>query len=267
MSPATESLFEPATRRARLLVAYNGKPFHGYASNDGVDTVAGSLMTALQTVTRSQVSLVAAGRTDAGVHARGQVVSCDLPSDTDLGRLTISLNALCGPHISVRSIAWVNDSFNARFSATWRHYRYVVLNTPTPDPFLADTAWHIREPLQLYAMQLACDALIGEHDFTSFCKKPQEVPGQPTPSMKRYVMRARWSEAGEGILHFEVRANAFCHNMVRSIVGLLVDVGLGKRPPSDVRAVLVARDRTTNSPMAPAHGLTLWEVGYENAEI
>lgn len=263
MSPETESVHEPVSRRVRLVVAYRGTAFRGFAVNNDVDTVAGRLTEAISVAARTEVKLTGAGRTDAGVHARGQVISLDLPEDVDLDRLRTSVNAMCAPDIAVREIAWADPAFDARFSARWRHYRYTVLNTETPDPFVVDVAWHVREPLAMPLMQLACDPLIGEQDFTSFCRRPPYIPGVAEPSMKRNVMLARWTDDGSGMLRFDIRANAFCHQMVRSIVGLLVDVGLGRRPPSDVRAVMVARDRAVNSALAPGHGLSLWEVGYD----
>ena len=253
---------EPATARARLLVAYNGGAFHGFAMNHGVQTVAGSLTEALSTVSRMNVDVVGAGRTDAGVHARGQVVSCDIPANTDLNLLVRQLNALCGPHIVVREATWASEDFHARFSAHWRHYKYTVLNSPVPDPFLADTAWHVTAPLDLAAMQMACDPLIGEHDFSSFCRKPKVALGEDPASMARYVMLATWHAEPNDLLVFEIRANAFCHQMVRSIVGTLVEVGMGKRRAGDIRGVLIARDRAMAATIAPPHGLCLTEVGY-----
>ena len=257
----------PASRRARFVVAYNGGAFHGFAANEGVTTVAGELMRAMSTVVRAPVEFSVAGRTDAGVHGRGQVISCDLPPGTDLKALTNSVNAMCRPHIAVRGAQWAEPGFDARFSATWRHYRYLVLNTPEPDPMLVDRAWHIREPLALQLMNLACDGLMGEQDFASFCRRPETAEGAPPPSMKRYLMSARWTDNGDGTVVFDIRANAFCHQMVRSITGFLVEVGLRRRPASDTRAVILGRDRRLAPHLAPPEGLTLWEVGYDGARI
>ncbi len=252
----------PATRRARFIVAYNGAPFHGFAINDGIETVGGLLQDAIATVARCNVTLSVAGRTDRGVHARAQVVSCDLPEDADLDRVRIGVNALCGPHISVREVVWVADDFDARYSAKWRHYKYFVLNTPTPDPMLLDRTWHVREPLSLPMMQLACDGIMGKNDFTSFCKKPADVSGKLSYSMIRNVMKADWHDTGESQLVFDIRANAFCHQMVRSIVGFMIEVGAHKRKPAETREVLLAKDRTLTPRLAPPQGLFLWEVGY-----
>ena len=255
-------------RRARLTVAYDGTSFHGFAENDGVRSVMGVLREAGEKVVRQPVDLVGAGRTDAGVHGWGQVVSCDLPEETDLESLVRRINRMCSPAVVARDARWApSDNFSARFTATWRHYRYDIWNSPEPNAFLAPTSWHVYQPLSLPTLRLTCDPLIGEHDFTSFCRKPRPVPDQPDPSMKRYVMLARWSEVptdyGPGLLRFEIRANAFCHQMVRAIVGTMGDAGAGRLHAGEMRGILLAKDRQLAGQVAPAHGLCLWEVGYD----
>ena len=255
-------------RRAKLTVAYDGTSFHGFAENDGVRTVMGELRDAVEKVVRQHVELVGAGRTDAGVHGWGQVVSGDLPDDTDLQALVRRINRMCGPEVVAREAVWAESpDFSARFTAKWRHYRYDIWNAPQPNPFLATTSWHVVHPLSLPALRLACDPLIGEHEFSSFCRRSKVADGQPEPSMTRRVMLARWvdvpSDHGPGLLRFEIRANAFCHQMVRSIVGTLVDAGSGRLHAGDVRGILLAKDRQAAGQVAPAHGLCLWEVGYD----
>ena len=255
-------------RRARFTVAYDGTSFHGFAENDGVRTVMGEFRDAVERVVRRPVELVGAGRTDAGVHGWGQVVTCDLPDDTDLDGLVRRINRMCGPQVVARSAVWApGPDFSARYSAKWRQYRYDVWNAPQPNAFLATMSWHVPAPLSLPALRLSCDPLIGEHDFTSFCRRPKVVEGQPEPSMKRNVMLARWSEVptdyGVGLLRFEIRANAFCHQMVRAIVGTMVDAGAGRLHAGDIRGILLAKDRQTAGQVAPPHGLCLWEVGYD----
>ncbi|MEP7113214.1 MAG: tRNA pseudouridine(38-40) synthase TruA [Ilumatobacteraceae bacterium] len=255
-------------KRARLTVAYEGTSFHGFAENDGVRTVMSEMREAIEKIIQQPVVLVGAGRTDAGVHGWGQVVSCDLPEEIDLQSLLRRINRMCVPAVVVRDAGWAeSQDFSARFDAKWRHYRYDVWNAPEPIAFLASTSWHVYQPLSLPSLRLTCDPLIGEHDFSSFCRKPRSVPGQRDPSMKRYVMLARWSEVptdyGAGLLRFEIRANAFCHQMVRAIVGTMVDVGAGRLSAGDVRGILLAKDRQGTGQVAPAHGLCLWEVGYE----
>lgn len=134
--------------RVALLVAYDGTPYHGFAANEGVATVAGELKKALDRVTGRDVHLVGAGRTDAGVHAWGQVVSVDVPATTDVVNLPRAITALCRPAIVVRDAWVVHHGFHARFDALWRHYRYDILNTPVPDPFRATTSWHVRAQIE-----------------------------------------------------------------------------------------------------------------------
>lgn len=243
-----------------MVVAYDGGAFHGFAVQPGVPTVAGTLGGALARVVQHPVELTCAGRTDAGVHAWGQVVSFDCDAERfDPDRLRAAVNALCGPRIVVRAVAEADPAFNARFDAKARRYRYTILNRPVPDPFLAATAWHVPTPLDLPRMQAACDPLIGEHDFTSFCRRPK---GEPDAPLTRRVRRAHWEREGEDILRFWIEATAFCHQMVRSITGTLVEAGMGKRSAADVMAALRARDRSAAGPVAPPHGLCLWEVIY-----
>ncbi len=251
--------------RVRMVVAYDGAPFHGFAANAGVRTVGGSLADALGRLLGRPVDLTVAGRTDKGVHAWGNVVSFDAPAEgLDLAAVQSALNKMLQPHIAVRSAEVAPPGFDARFSATGRTYRYTVLNRDVPDPFMADRAWFVDAPLDLAALRLGCDPLIGEHDFTSFCRKPKRVDGAE-PVMVRRVRAARWDDVGDGILRFEITANAFCHQMVRSVVGLLVEVGLGVRHAGDILAVLRARDRHAAGRLAPPQGLVLWKVEYDGA--
>jgi tRNA pseudouridine38-40 synthase len=254
------------TRTVRLTVAYDGTDFRGFAESEGVRTVMGELRRGVETVVRGQVELTGAGRTDAGVHGWGQVVSGQLPAATDLSRLQRSLNGLCGPDISVRSAEWAPPEFSARFSATGRSYRYHVWNDPTPNPLLARTSWHVPQPLDVDAMSAAADSLLGEHDFSSFCRRPKPVPGHGEPSMVRRLGTARWTRADDGwgvsLLRFEITASSFCHQMVRSIVGTLVDVGIGRRSADSIAATLAAHDRNAAGQVAPPAGLMLWSVDY-----
>ena len=246
-----------------MTIAYAGGGFHGFAAQkSGVRTVAGDLLAAIEKVVGVPVDLTCAGRTDAGVHGWGQVVSLDLPAGCDLEALQRSLNKMLAPAVVVRSVAEAPEGFDARRWATGRAYRYTVVNRAVPDPFLAAFAWHIEEPLEVRSMQLACDALIGEHDFTSFCKKPPSSTIGAPPSMVRVVRDARWVEVGEGVLRFDIEASAFCHQMVRSVVGTLVAVGRGKKKAGDMAWIIRSRDRSLAASPAPPHGLVLWNVTY-----
>ncbi|MBV9662289.1 MAG: tRNA pseudouridine(38-40) synthase TruA [Acidimicrobiales bacterium] len=246
------------TCRVKLLLAYDGTGYHGFAIQPGVATVGGLLAGALERYLRHTVELTCAGRTDSGVHAWGQVVSFDSRAGVDVTGLQRSVNRALRPAVVVRSAELADPCFDARRSAMGRVYRYTIRNDPVADPFSSRTAWHVAAPLDLNAMRLACDALHGEHDFSAFCRRPP-VPGA---SLVRNVRDARWTDLGEGMLRFEIEASAFCHQMVRSVVGMLVDVGLGKRKAGQMTTVVASRSRQQAGPLAPAHGLCLWEVRY-----
>jgi len=248
--------------RARLTVAYDGAGFHGFAPQPGLPTVAGMLREALEKVLGAPVELTCAGRTDTGVHAWGQVVSFDAPADrVDPVAVQRSLNRLCGPSIVVREAVVAAADFDARHSAVGRTYRYTVLNRPVPDPFLAHLTWHVDTPLDIDLLRLGCDPLVGEHDFSAFCRKATRRDGQPV-SLVRTVRSAGWSDLGDGRLRFEVTANAFCHQMVRSLVGTLVDVGLGRLHAGQLLGILASGSRAAAGALAPPQGLCLWQVHY-----
>ena len=247
----------------RLEISYDGGGFRGWAAQPGLRTVQGELETALATILREPVSLSVAGRTDAGVHAWGNVCHFDSPLEADtladeLPRLQRALNKMLKPRIVVRDAAVAEDGFDARFSAIARRYRYTVLNRPVPDPFRAATSWLVEEPLDLRAMQLACDPLLGEHDFSSFCRKPPD----PSGSNVRRMHDARWLDLDDDVLRFDVEASSFCQQMVRALVGTLVDVGLGRKRAGDISWILRSKDRAAAGQLAPPHGLCLWEVVY-----
>lgn len=248
--------------RLRLTVAYDGSGFHGFWPNPGVRTVGETLTDALGRVLGHPIQMACAGRTDAGVHAHGQVVSFDAARDgLDLDGLRRSVNRLCGPELVVREAVEAAPGFDARHSASARSYRYTILNRDVPDPFMAETAWHVATPLDLRAMRLGRDPLIGEHDFSSFCRRPK---GAPEASLRRRVLDAAWHDGGDGVLRFDIEANAFCHQMVRSIVGTLVDVGRGRLRAGEVSGVMRARDRRAAGQPAPPQGLVLWHVSYDD---
>lgn len=259
------------TVRVRMTVAYDGAPFHGFAPNTGVRTVVGDLQEAVGTLLRHPVEMAMAGRTDKGVHGWGQVVSFDARADgLDLERIQRSVNRMCGPEIVIRDAAVAAPDFDARFSATSRTYRYTVLNRPVPDPFLAAVSWWVDRPLDLAVLRLGCDPLIGSHDFSAFCRAPKptraqrvgEVETNP-PTMVRRVLRAGWTLLDDDVLRFEITATAFCQQMVRAVVGTLVDMGLGRRTAGEMAGIIGGRDRAAAGNLAPPHGLCLWEVGYE----
>lgn len=252
-----------ASRNVRCLVAYRGTHFHGFAENEGVRTVGGALRQALEQVLREPIELTVAGRTDAGVHATGQVISFRTSSARfDADRLEVSLNRLCAPDVVVREVAVADDGFDARFSATERRYEYTVNDGAHADPLRTGLEWHVRTGLDVVAMNAAAAELVGEHDFSSFCRRPK---GRPDASLVRHVRAAEWSRGPDGRLVFAVRANAFCHQMVRSLVGFCVSVGAGRHRVEDVAVVLEARDRQAAPPIAPPEGLVLVGVSYDVA--
>lgn len=249
--------------RVRMTVAYKGKDFAGFAPNPGVRTVTGVLTESLERILGHPVALGCAGRTDAGVHAWGQVVHFDTSnSDLDLVRLAHSINKICGPEVVIREAQVASSHFDARHSALARHYRYTILNRSEPDPFSVETAWYIEEPLDLSVMRLGCDPLIGTHDFAAFCRRPKVRADENEKSLIRRVRSAAWRDLGEGFLRFDISAESFCHQMVRSIVGTLVEIGLGKKRAGDMSAILRSKDRSKAGPVAPPMGLMLWEVSY-----
>jgi tRNA pseudouridine38-40 synthase len=257
-----EAAGAPPLLRIRLVVAYDGRAFHGFAAQPGVVTVGGALSGALEVVLGHPVALTCAGRTDTGVHAWGQVVHFDTPvpaADLDLEKVQRAVNARCGPEIVVRAADVAPVGFDARRSARARRYRYTVLNRPVPDPFLAATTWHVADPLDRRVLALTCDPIIGEHDFTSFCRAPKGVADY---SMTRRVFDARWCDVGDDLLRFEIESSSFCHQMVRAIVGTMVAMGRGQKTAGQMASILRTRDRAAAADLAPPHGLCLWEVGY-----
>jgi tRNA pseudouridine38-40 synthase len=270
-APGAGPQADPAvpTVRLRLLVAYDGSGFRGFAAQPGQPTVGGALAEAIATVARHPVALTCAGRTDAGVHARGQVVHVDVDAALEPERLAKAVNAMIGPAVVVRRADAVPDAFDARRDARARRYRYLVYEADAPDPLLAPVAWHVKHALDLRAMVAAADALLGEHDFRAFCRRPPGTAAdEPIP---RRVIDARWDQValdpavagGDArLLRFGIEAQSFCHQMVRSIVGMLVDVGRGRFRASDVVWRLGAGTRERGSDLAPAHGLCLMAVDY-----
>lgn len=245
-----------------LTVAYDGAGFAGFARQPGLETVQGRLETALATVLRRDVETVGAGRTDAGVHALGQVVSFELAEgETHDATLVRSLNALVGAGIAVTGARPAPDGFSARFDAVAREYRYRIVPGPVPPLFLAPYSWWVKGALDLGEMRAAAAALIGEHDFRSFCVS---ASAEGTRTFRRLdaVEILPDVEMGEHCIVVRVTGNAFLHSMVRTIVGSLVEVGCGRRPASWMAEALAACDRSAAGPTAPAQGLTLWHVTY-----
>ena len=239
----------------RLTLAYDGTGFRGWARNAGQRTVEGVLSDALGRALGSAPGLSVAGRTDAGVHARGQVASFRADDSVDLARLQRSINGMLAPEIVATEARRAPDGFDARFSASAREYRYRIDMGAWPDPFDARFVWHRPGALSLPTMRAAARPLLGEHDFSSFCRRPQS--GGTVRRLERLSIARRGDR-----VEVSARANAFLHQMVRALVGTLVRVGEGKLDPAAVPEILAARDRSRAGQMAPAHGLTLERVVY-----
>jgi tRNA pseudouridine38-40 synthase len=237
----------------RLDLAYDGSGFHGYARQPDVRTVQGELEAALEPWTGGVATFVA-GRTDKGVHASHQVVSftCD---DLETDRVVRSLNRRLAPEVAVRELREVAPGFHARFSATGRAYRYRILNTPVHDPFRAAVVWTFADPLDADAMHAAVQCLVGERDFAGFCRK------QGDRSTTRSVEWAAWRRRDD-LVELSIGASSFCHQMVRSIVAVSVEIGRARLPVAAMAEILASRDRRSGRGAAPPGGLTLVAVSY-----
>jgi len=243
------------TRTVKAVVEYDGTRYAGFQYQPDLPTVQNELERVLAEVTQEQQRVVGSGRTDAGVHARGQVIHFITSWRRSLEELHRAFNALLPPDVAVTQMAVAPDDFHARFSASSREYRYVILNQKIRSPLERYYAYHCDEPLNEEGMGEALKHLVGSHDFASF--------GQPTQGdvTVRHVLRATCVREGSHI-YLDITANAFLRRMVRTVVGTLLLVGSGALQPSDVKRILEVRDRSEAGPPAPAHGLCLMRVNY-----
>jgi tRNA pseudouridine38-40 synthase len=239
----------------RLVVAYDGAPFSGFARQRDRRTVQGELEAALARLARQPVAIVGAGRTDAGVHARGQVVHADVPSRLDPDRVRRALNGRLGPAITVREADWAPPGFDARLSARRRTYVYRVDDSGDPDPLVRGFVLAWSRPLDLLRMREGARPLVGEHDFAAFCRSRS---GATTTRRLRSIGIRRL----RGLVEVRLVADAFCWQMVRGIVGHLLLVGDGRRDPASTVTVLRDGDRSRAGNIAPPHGLVLEAVSY-----
>ena len=240
----------------RLLLAYDGTSFRGWARQRRVRTVQGVLEEALGRLLGAEPRLSVAGRTDAGVHAAGQVASFPAPEGVDPLRVQRMLNGVLAPEVVVLDARRAPASFDARFSATGREYLYRIDQGPVPDPFTARFVWHRPGDLGIGRMRAAARSLVGHHDFASFCRQP------PPPATTVRTLKALSVRASGNAVEIRAGAQSFLHQMVRSLVGTLVAVGDGRLEAGAMPGILEARHRNAAPQMAPAHGLTLVRVRY-----
>jgi len=262
--PVSETTSVSETTRVRMDVSYDGRDFSGWAVQPARRTVAGVLIAALERLFGAETAfgLTVAGRTDAGVHATGQVCHVDLSSSAlaQVGGPPSLLRRLAGlmpPDARVRAVTPVPATFDARFSATFRRYEYRVADSAWgPEPLRRyDTIGWVR-PLDLERLRQAAEPLLGEHDYAAFCKRKEHA------TTVRAITRLDWRREPDGVAVATVQADAFCQAMVRSLVGAMLTVGDGRREPEWPAKLLTLRERSSEVTVAPAHGLTLIAVGY-----
>ena len=241
----------------KITIEYDGTRYHGWQRQKTDRTIQEEIEKAVLTITGQQVSLTGSGRTDAGVHAYGQVAN--FKCETSLGPQDLfrGLNSLTDADIVIRGCEEADASFHARYDVKSKSYVYKILNRPDPAAIGRQYAWHIRKKLNLEAMRTSSAHLIGSRDFKAF-----EGAGSPRAHTTRTVFKASLVEDPDGYLAFEIEADGFLRFMVRNIVGTLVDVGLGKISPADFEGILESKDRDQAGATAPAHGLFLKNVNY-----
>ena len=247
--------------RYALKVEYDGRPFSGWQRQSGQPSVQAAIEAALARLEPGPHTIAAAGRTDAGVHARGQVCHCDLARDWDPFRLSEALNHHLKPDpVAILAAVRVADDWHARFSAVERRYLFRIALRRAPMTLEAGHVWQVKHPLDIAAMQAGAAHLVGRHDFTTV-RSVQCQADSPVKTLDRLAISAEQGPAGSEI-HFDVRARSFLHNQVRSLVGTLERVGAGAWAPEDVKRALDARDRAACGPVCPPQGLYLVHVGY-----
>lgn len=247
--------------RLRIDLAYDGREFHGWAAQPGLRTVEDELTTWITRITRLETpaEIVVAGRTDAGVHARGQVAHVDLPDGTDPNELARRLKRVLPSDIVIHRVSVAPDGFDARFAAIWRHYVYRLWDDHSqPDPLLRHHVVSVPGVLDTGLMTQAGSRLVGLRDFVALCKWREGA----TTIRNVISCQAERVDDGHGTIELQVRADAFCHSMVRSLTGALVAVGLGKHPVDWMDEVLASTSRHGGVTVMPAHGLCLEQVGY-----
>jgi tRNA pseudouridine38-40 synthase len=241
----------------KLIIEYDGSRYHGWQRQKEDPTVQGEIEKALKEMTSKAVTVIGSGRTDAGVHAEGQVANFKCETRLKPASFIKGLNSLLTPDIVIKACEQVNASFHARYKAKSKIYHYRILNRPLPAAIGRQYSWFIRQALNQNAMRAAISHIIGLHDFKAF-----EATGSPRQSTTRHVLAADLGEKQDGLLVFHIEADGFLRCMVRNIVGTLVDVGRKKLSVADFKRVLDSKDRSQAGATAPAHGLSLIKVNY-----
>jgi tRNA pseudouridine38-40 synthase len=267
-------------RNIKLIIEYDGTDYHGWQVQPGLKTIQGVLQSKLSMITKTDVAVSGAGRTDAGVHALAQVANFKTRSRMTPEEFKAALNSVLPKDIVIKNTQQVKDNFHARYSATGRTYRYTILSDITPSAFLRDYTYLVSGPIDVGSMADACSSLLGTHDFSSFAST-----GDPVQSFTRTVSDARVLDTGcplvdteysildaqywmlvrdakRRLIHFWIEANAFLRGMVRAIAGTLLEIGKGKMPPEKMRDILEAKDRSAAGTGLPARGLCLIKVDY-----
>lgn len=242
--------------RVRGTVEYLGTNWSGWQLQPDAPTVQGEIERAIRVLTKTDIRIAVAGRTDAGVHALGQVIAFDLEDGTDLRKFHASLNGVTDRSITIVDLRETTPDFDPRRDAVSRTYEYAIVNARPPSPFLADRAWHLHAPLDLLLLRRMAAAICGEHDFAAF-----RAANCDSPTTRRRVLASDWSRDG-AVLTYRITAHAFLKQMVRTLVGSMVDVALGKLDERVFTKLLEGGSRTSAGRTAPAAGLTLVHVEY-----
>ncbi|ABZ83989.1 tRNA pseudouridine synthase a [Heliomicrobium modesticaldum Ice1] len=247
-------------RRLKLTVAYDGTCYHGFQTqeNPALPTIQDALVRAIKVLTGEEVKVNCAGRTDAGVHARGQVVDFVTSSPIPDDRFPFAMNAILPPDVAVVAAKTVPLAFHSRFGALGKHYRYTIYNHRIPSPFHRRYSHQVFPPLQFEAMAAAAQCFVGTHDFRGFC-----ATGSPVKDFVRTVYRCDLTRQEEHRLVLDVMGNGFLYNMIRIIAGTLIDVGKGKIALEEIPAIIASRDRTRAGMTAPPQGLCLMKVWHD----
>jgi tRNA pseudouridine38-40 synthase len=246
-------------KKFKLVIEYDGTAYHGWQRQKSDRSIQAEIEKALTVMTRQEITLAASGRTDAGVHALGQVAHFTCETAIEPAAFHLGLNSLLPDDIVIKTCENVPDTCHARYDARRKTYRYRILNRRVPTAVDNRYVWHIRQELQIGAMQAAAAQVVGQHDFKAF-----EGTGSPRTSTVRTIFRARLNQEPEGYLVFEIEGDGFLRYMVRNIVGTLVETGRGKITPKGFRTILESKDRDKAGATAPPQGLFLVSVEYED---